>query len=75
MVAAIIARDGDIIGSNTPNHMLLLIGIEVIGVVVNRVTLSDDGIEYTCTASGAPLAFESSLTLNVTGTYIAHIST
>ena len=67
MVAAIIARDGDVIGSDTPNHMLLFSGIEVIGVIVNRVTLSDDGVEYTCTASGAPLAFDSSLTLNVAG--------
>ena len=70
MVTATIIRDGDVIRSNTPNHMFLVTGKDVIGVVISDVTLSDDGNEYICTASGAPVAFKSSLTLNVTGMYI-----
>ena len=70
LVAAIIARDGDVIESDTPNNMLLFSGIDVIGVVVSDVTLSDDGVEYTYTTSGAALDFKSSLTLNVAGMYV-----
>ena len=70
LVTATFTRDGSTIRSDTPNHMFLITGIDVIGVVVSDVTLSDDGVEYICTASGAPFAFESSLILNVTGMYI-----
>ena len=73
---ATITRDGEDLTSITPNHMLLRDdNLVIIGVVVNSVTMYDDGIEYTCSTTGAPLDFKSSLILNVTGihTYISYI--
>ena len=67
-------RNGDEIRGDTPNHMFLFSELEIVGVVVN-VTLDDDGIVYTCTTSGAPSNFVSSLTLNITGMYIMYVAT
>ena len=65
-------RDGNEIRSDTPNHMFLFSETEIVGVVVN-VTLDDDGIEYTCTTSGAHSNFVSSLTLNIIGMSIMYV--
>ena len=64
-----IIKQDVIIRGDYPNHMLLFNGVELIGIVVSDVALSDDGVEYTCTTSGATLDFKSSLTLNVAGMY------
>lgn len=70
LTSATIARDGDRIRSDTPNHMLLTSGSNVVGVNVSNVNLNDNGIEYTCNATGAPPDFKSSLNLSITGTYV-----
>ena len=71
LASAIIARDGVIIFSNNiPNHMLVEDGLTAIGIMINGVTLDDNGIVYTCTGSGAPADLFTSLILNVTGMYV-----
>ena len=70
LISAIMLRDGTGIATNTiPNHMLLITNHIVVGVMINGVTLNDNGIEYTCNGTGVQQPdFGSSLTLNVTGT-------
>ena len=70
LTSATIARDGNQIRSDTLNHMLLISQSNTVGVVVNNVSLDDNGIVYTCDAAGAPPNFESSLTLSITGMYV-----
>ena len=70
LTTAVIARDGAVIRDNTPNHTLLVSGPNTVGVIVSNVTLDDNDIVYTCDANTAPDDFESSLILNVTGTYV-----
>ena len=67
LVSANIERGGEPITSGTGNHMLLRDGVDIVGVIVISVSLDDNGVEYTCDATGAPPNFESSLILNVTG--------
>ena len=71
LLSATITRDGIIIrANNIPNHMLLEDGrLTVIGIVINGVTLDDNGILYNCSAPNAPGSFFTSLVLNVTGTH------
>ena len=70
LTSATIARDGNQIRSDTPNHMLLMSQSNTVGVVVSNVSLGDSGSKYTCNAAGAPPDFESSLTLSITGMYV-----
>jgi len=56
---------------NLPNHSLLFNSTTggVTDLLITNVSLDDDNVVYACTASGAN-NIASSLTLNVTGTYM-----
>ena len=71
LVGAVITRDGIVItANNIPYHTLLLDDRRnIIGVMINGVTLDDNGIVYTCNAGIAPTDFLTSLNLSVKGIY------
>ena len=71
IVSAEWRRDGVVITNSTPGHTLIRTqpGLTpiVTAVMVDTITLNDNGVVYTCTLDGAPDNFTSNVILNVTG--------
>ena len=71
LASADIFRNGEVIRTGVPpNHVLVIDGASVVGILVSNISLDDDNVEYNCTTRAAPTSFVSSLTLNVTGMFI-----
>ena len=71
IVDAIWSRNGNVITDSTPRHTLIRTqherGSAVTGLMVDDITLDDDGAVYSCTGDNAPDDFTTNVTLNVVG--------
>ena len=80
---AVWKRNGVMVDTSTLDHTLLPTerGSRITGLMVTNTTLDDNGTVYTCTATGAPDNFTSSVVLNIAGgiihirSYISYIRT